>query len=312
MTIEFKHTPVLLNECLEGLKIKSTGLYVDATTGGAGHSSEILKRLQTSGHLYCFDCDIEAIMKAEKTLFRISNNFSLIHSNFVNMKEELESRGVESVDGILFDLGVSSYQLVDSDRGFSYNKDNDLDMRMDQRLTLTAKTVVNTYSEDRLAKLIYENSDERYARKIAANIVNSRKKKTIESTQELAKIVSDSFPGKAKREGHPAKRTFQAIRIEVNGELKILEESLKTALSLLKSGGRLCVITFHSIEDRIVKKVFKESSSEAVWNRSMPVSLDSRKIAYRLITKKPILPTNDEINLNHRSHSAKLRIIERI
>ena len=309
---EFVHVPVLLNECIEGLNIKNNGIYVDATTGAAGHSCKILEKLKFPGHLYCFDCDIEAIMTAERNLHQVGNDFTLIHANFQNMKEELQAKSVEKVDGILFDLGVSSYQLVDSDRGFSYNKDNDLDMRLDQRTTLTAKTVVNTYSEDKLAKLIYENSDERYARKIAANIVEARKKGTINTTLELAKIVSEAIPGKAKRDTHPAKRTFQAIRIEVNGELKILEASLKSALTLLESGGRLCVITFHSLEDKIVKNVFKEASNGVAWNRSMPVSFNDQKVEFRLITKKPILPSQKEVEMNHRSHSAKLRIIEKI
>jgi 16S rRNA (cytosine1402-N4)-methyltransferase len=309
---EFVHTPVLLNECIEGLNIKSNGIYVDATAGAAGHSCKILERLKFPGHLYSFDCDIEAIVTAERNLHQVGNDFTLIHANFKDMKEELANRSINEVDGILFDLGVSSYQLVDSDRGFSYNKDNELDMRLDQRQILTAKTVVNTYSEDRLAKLIYENSDERYARKIAANIVEARRKGTIATTKQLAEIVSAAIPGKAKRDTHPAKRTFQAIRIEVNGELRILESSLKSALTLLKSGGRLCVITFHSLEDKIVKNVFKEMTSGQAWNRSMPVSLSSGKIDYRLVTKHPILPTEREVELNHRSHSAKLRIIEKI
>lgn len=311
-TVEFKHTPVLLKEAVAGLEIKKNGIYVDATVGAGGHSAAILDKLSFPGHLYCFDCDIEAIMSAENKLSQVSNNFTLIRANFLQMSEELAGRGINGVDGILYDLGVSSYQLVDSDRGFSYRKDNQLDMRMDQRQILTAKTVVNTYSEDKLAELIYTNSNERYARKIAAAIVRARFRKEISSTLELADIISAAVPGKAKRDGHPAKRTFQAIRIEVNGELTILRQSLTKALKLLNSGGRLCVITFHSIEDRIVKQLFKESVIGSSWRRGMPVTLDEPKPKFRLITNKPILPSDDEILINHRSHSAKLRIIERV
>lgn len=310
--MEFKHTPVLLNECLEGLNIKSDGLYVDATLGGAGHSKHILDKLD-KGHLYGFDQDQAAIDSATKNLEGYNKDkYTLIHENFKEMKECLIKLGVDQVDGILFDLGVSSYQLVDSDRGFSYKKDNVLDMRMDERNSLSAKDIVNTYSEEELAKLIYENSDERFSRKIAHAIVNYRKAKEISTTFELVKIIDDVMPGFSKRDTHPAKRTFQALRIEVNGELRILRASLENALKLLKPKGRLCVITFHSIEDRIVKQLFKEKTTNPSWHRGMPVMVEESKIEYRLVNTKPILPSEDEIINNHRSHSAKLRIIEKM
>ncbi len=312
--VEFFHIPVLLKECIEGLNIKPDGIYVDATTGAAGHSYHILKELSTSGHLYCFDQDLTAIEASRKRLSSLSSqNYTLIHANFKNMKAELSWYDVTRADGIIFDLGVSSFQLNQAERGFSYNRNATLDMRMDQSQSLSAKTVVNSYSVEKLSKIIYEYGEERYARRIADAIVKARAVKEIETTYELVDIISAAIPGIAKREkGHPAKRTFQAIRIEVNGELTILKESLEQALNLLGSGGRLCVITFHSLEDRIVKQLFKEKTSGSPWHRGLPISTKSEKIAFRLITPKPILPTEEEIEINNRAHSAKLRIIERL
>lgn len=311
---EFKHISVLLNECIDNLNIKKDGIYVDGTLGGAGHSYHILKKLNGSGYLYCFDQDIAAIEASSKRLSTLSlPNFKLIHSNFQFMKQELEKIGINSVDGILFDLGVSSYQLDEGERGFSYNYDALLDMRMDQSSSLTAKDVVNRYSESELTRIFFEYGEEKFSRKIAANIVKERKVKEINTTFELVDIIKKSLPVQALREkGHPAKRIFQAIRIEVNGELAILKESLSNALKLLKPKGRMCVITFHSLEDRIVKSLFNEVSSPKSWNRNMPIVLDDDKIEYKHVCKKPILPSVEELEQNNRAHSAKLRVIEKL
>ncbi|MBQ9730991.1 MAG: 16S rRNA (cytosine(1402)-N(4))-methyltransferase RsmH [Bacilli bacterium] len=311
---EFKHISVLLNECIENLNIKKGGIYVDGTLGGAGHSYHILKNLNGFGSLYCFDQDIEAIEASSKRLSSLSlSNYKLIHSNFRFMKQELEKLGVDSVDGILFDLGVSSYQLDEGERGFSYNYDALLDMRMDQSSSLTAKDVVNRYSEAELTKIFFEYGEEKFSKRIAANIVKERKNKEICTTFELVDIIRKSLPVAALREkGHPAKRVFQAIRIEVNGELSILKESLANALKLLKPKGRMCVITFHSLEDRIVKSLFNEVSSPKSWNRNMPVMLNDEEIEFKLVNKKPILPSQEELEVNNRAHSAKLRVIEKL
>ena len=305
------HISVLLNESIEGLNIKKDGIYVDATLGRAGHSSHILSQLSSKGKLYCFDKDIDAMEISRQRLSAISPQFELIHSDFSNMKEELLKRGVDSVDGILFDLGVSSPQLDNGERGFSYNYDARLDMRMNQDDKLDAYTIVNTYSEDDLRKLIYTYGEERYASLIARKIVESRATKKIETTFELVDIIKQSVPTKYLKETHPAKRTFQAIRIEVNDELNGLKKALDQALSLLKPQGRLAVITFHSLEDRIVKEKFKEVSEPTKWNRYMPVVNVDEKLEYRLVNKKPILPSEQELSGNRRSHSAKLRIIEK-
>ena len=306
------HVSVLLNESIEGLNIKKDGIYVDATLGRAGHSSHILSQLSSKGKLYCFDKDIDAMEISRERLSAISPQFELIHSDFKNLKAELLKRGVNSVDGILFDLGVSSPQLDNGERGFSYNYDARLDMRMNKEDTLDAYTIVNTYSEDDLRKLIFTYGEERYASSIARNIVESRTIKKIETTFELVDIIKKSVPIKYIKETHPAKRTFQAIRIEVNDELNSLKEALNQALSLLKPQGRLAVITFHSLEDRIVKEKFKEASEPKQWNRYMPVVNVDEKLDFRLVNKKPILPNENELSENRRSHSAKLRIIEKI
>lgn len=310
----YKHVPVLLNESITNLNIKCDGIYVDATLGGGGHSYHILKELSNAGHLYCFDQDAQAIEASQSRLATLSqNNYTLIHSNFKNMKGELALYNAESIDGVLFDLGVSSFQLDIGERGFSYNYDALLDMRMDQSNPLTARIVVNNYSEEKLAKIIFDYGEEKYARVIARNIVKQRLIKPIDTTFELVDIIKESLPMRVKMEkGHPAKRTFQAIRIEVNDELGILRQSVSNAMDLLKPGGRVCVITFHSLEDRIIKDLFKEKSTAPAWNRNMPLSMNQEKVNYRLVSKKPIMPKDYELEDNNRAHSAKLRVIERI
>lgn len=310
----YEHKSVLLDESIEGLAIKKNGIYVDATTGGGGHSYQILKRLDSAGHLYCFDQDAAAIEASKERLQTLSlNNFTLIHSNFRFLKEKLEEYGVKKVDGIIFDLGVSSFQLDEGSRGFSYNHEALLDMRMDQTQSLTAKEVVNSYKEEEIANIIYKYGEERYSRNIARNIIKEREKKEILSTYELAEIVKKSIPLKSKlSSGHPAKRTFQALRIYVNDELGVLENTLDTAIKLLNPGGRICIITFHSLEDRIVKEVFKKYTLEESKNRFMPIDLSRKDILYKSITRKPIIPSEQEIKENNRAHSAKLRIIEKI
>ena len=306
-----EHVSVLLNESIEGLNIKKDGIYVDATLGRAGHSSHILSQLSNKGKLYCFDKDNDAMEYSKQRLSEISPQFELIHADFKNIKEELEKRGISSVDGILFDLGVSSPQLDNGERGFSYNYDARLDMRMNQEDKLDAYTIVNTYSETDLRQLIFNYGDERYASSIARNIVEARKVKPIVTTFELVDIIKRSVPAKYLRETHPAKRTFQAIRIEVNDEMNGLKEALKDSMSLLKPKGRLVVITFHSLEDRIVKEAFKGASESEKWNRYMPVTNVTSSVEFAIVNKKPIVASEEELSINRRSHSAKLRILEK-
>ena len=306
-----KHISVLLNESIDGLNIKEDGIYVDATLGRAGHSSHILSKLSSKGKLYCFDKDNDAMEVSRNRLSAISPQFELIHSDFRKMKEELNKRGISSVDGILFDLGVSSPQLDNGERGFSYNYDARLDMRMNQEDKLDAYTIVNTYSETDLRQLIFNYGDERYASSIARNIVEARKVKPIVTTFELVDIIKKSVPAKYLRETHPAKRTFQAIRIEVNDEMNGLKEALKDAMSLLNPKGRLVVITFHSLEDRIVKEAFKDASEPEKWNRYMPVTNVTSSVEFAIVNKKPIVASEEELSINRRSHSAKLRILEK-
>lgn len=310
---EFNHTPVMLIECLKGLNIFDGGIYVDATVGGAGHSSRILEQLKTGGHLYGFDQDALAIEIARERLSKISPRFTLIHANFKDMKGELLTRGISKVNGILFDLGVSSPQLDNAERGFSYNYDAVLDMRMDKRQEFSAYTLVNTWREKDIADILYRYGEEKYAKSIARKICEFRQNQKITTTFQLVDIIKSAIPASRKREkGHPAKQTFQAIRIAVNDELNVLAKGLKDALSLLDKGGRLCVITFHSLEDRIVKELFKTSTSFAPWKRGMPLTIEEVDVEFKLITKKPILPSDVEIEANNRSHSAKLRIIEKL
>ena len=308
--MEFKHISVLLNECIEGLNIKEDGIYLDGTMGGAGHSKEIVKRLSKEGLLIGVDRDMEAICVAKERLADFPN-VEFVHDNHDNIKEILENLNIDGVDGILLDLGVSSYQLDERNRGFSYMGDAELDMRMDKSQSLTAKEVINTYSEEDLANIIYEYGEERFSRRIAKNICEYRNQKPIETTLELVKIIEKSVPRK-KGEGHPAKRTFQAIRIEVNNEIKPLYNTILDSIDVLKPGGRLCVITFHSLEDRAVKNAFIQAEGRCTCPPGLPYCMCGCKSLGKIITKKPILPTEHEMEINTRSKSAKLRIFEKI
>ncbi len=305
------HYTVMKNESIEGLNLKDGGVYVDCTLGYAGDSQEILKRVK-KGFLFAFDQDNEAITWSYNMLKQIGDNFLIIKSNFLYMKEELEKRDVKKVDGILFDLGVSSPQLDEDFRGFSFHKDAPLDMRMDRDNPFSAKDVVNTYDEKHLADIIFRYGEEKYAKSIARNIVKYREKKEIETTFELVDIIRKSMPYKETVKSHPARQTFQAIRIEVNHEIDILEESMEKALSMLNVGGRLVVITFHSLEDRIVKNVFKKYTDIPSVVKGMPSIPIEYLPDYQIINKKPITPSEQELKENNRSRSSKLRIIERI
>ncbi len=306
-----KHYSVLLNESLDNLNIKSDGIYVDATLGYAGHSKEILKKL-TTGKLFCFDNDGIAIKSSTETLSEISNNFKIYHSNFSNMKEKLLEDGIEKVDGIIFDLGFSSPQIDDASRGFSFMRDGNLDMRMDQQKDFTASDVVNKYKEEELIEIFFRYGEEKTSRAIAKNIVEYRKEKEINSTLELVDIIKKSVGLKYFNQFHPERNIFQAIRIEVNKELQVLEEVLPDAIDLLNKGGRISVITFHSLEDRIVKTIFKENSEVDEVFKGIPDIPKEYRPKIKLVNKKPILPSEKELNENSRSKSAKLRVIERV
>ena len=309
--MEFKHIPVLLNECINGLNIKPDGIYVDGTLGGAGHSIEILKKLdKEKGILIGIDRDEEAL-NAAKLKLKDFNNVKYIHSNHDNIKKILADLNIEKVDGILLDLGVSSYQLDEKDRGFSYIGSNDLDMRMDKTQRLTAKEVINSYKEEHLANIIFEYGEERFSRNIAKNICIERGKKEIETTDELVKIIEKSIPRLNPKDGHPAKRTFQAIRIEVNNEIKPLEKTILDSIDVLNSSGRLCVISFHSIEDRAVKNAFNKARGQCFCPKDIPYCVCGAKKVGKVITKKPIIASMEEQNYNSRSKSAKLRIFEK-
>ena len=306
-----EHIPVLLTETIENLNIKEDGIYVDCTMGGAGHSSEILKRIN-KGHLYCFDQDEYAINRGGERLSKISDNFTIIKDNFVNLKKRLEKLGVEKVDGILYDLGVSSFQFDIVDRGFSYNNDAPLDMRMNQDGKLTAKDVVNNYTFEELKKIFYMYGEEKFSVQIARNIEKARKEKPIETTFDLVEIIKKSLPAAVlRKKGHPAKQVFQALRIEVNNELNVFEKSLTDAFQLLNKNGRIAVITFHSLEDRICKQMFKEKVDVKV-PRGIPVKDCDIVRKYRLINNKVIMAGEDELEKNNRAHSAKLRVIEKL
>ena len=305
------HYTVMKNESIEALNLKESGVYVDATLGYAGDSSEILKRVK-KGFLFAFDQDREAIAYSDNKLKQIGSNYEIIKSNFLYMKDELLSRNVHGVDGILFDLGVSSPQLDTDYRGFSFHKDAKLDMRMDLSSDFSAMDVVNQYDEKKLADIIFRFGEEKYAKSIAKNIVKARENKKIETTFELVDIIKKSMPYKETIKSHPARKTFQAIRIEVNHELDILEESIENALSMLNVGGRLVVITFHSLEDRIVKDVFKKYTNIPEIVKGLPNIPEEYLPNYMIIGKKPITPSDSELYENNRSRSSKLRIIERI
>ena len=307
-----EHIPVLLNEVIENLNINPDGIYIDLTLGRAGHSSEILKRLSNKGKLIGFDQDIDAIQASKERLSKISSNFEVIKSNFENVKEELLKRGVTKVDGILADLGVSSPQFDQGDRGFSYRFDAKLDMRMDQNANLSAYEIVNTYSLIDLTRIFREYGEEKYAYEIAKRIVREREQKPVETTFELVDIIKRSLPSKElSKKGHPAKQVFQALRIETNRELEVLETMLKDGLELLSSKGRMAIITFQSLEDRIVKNIFKEVSTPKATPRWMPSLPEDQEVDYQLINKKVIVASEEELKRNPRSESAKLRVIER-
>lgn len=308
----FEHKSVLLSETIKGLNIKENGIYVDCTLGGGGHSLEILKQL-TTGHLYCFDQDQNAIVAADKRLSAISQNYTIIYSNFKHLETELLQRGVKEVDGFIFDLGVSSPQFDDGERGFSYNYDASLDMRMDQHQMLSAYDIVNTYDYHELVKILYKYSDEKFAKQIAREIEKRRAVQPIETTFQLVDIIKTAIPAYARRKGgHPAKRTFQALRIAVNDELNVFDQALQQALKMLNVGGRIAVITFHSLEDKICKYTFQEVTSQPQLPQGMPIIPQELEPRFKKITRKPIVAGEQELKENHRSHSAKLRIVERI
>lgn len=308
-----KHTSVLLQECIDSLVIKPNGIYVDGTLGRAGHSSEILKRIP-NGHLYCFDKDQQAILESEGRLAAIGSNFTIIHAGFKNLKSELQNRGVDEIDGLLLDLGVSSPQFDEASRGFSYRYDAPLDMRMDQSQPLSAYEVVNTYEFNELMRIFYRYGEDSFAKQVARKIEQARSVKPIETTFELVDIIKSAYPAKVlNSKGHPAKKIFQAIRIEVNDELSELETVLEDALAMLKISGRVAVISFHSLEDRIVKETFVRMSSQPKIDKRIPLLPGQLEEApYRLVTNKPILAGEAELKENNRSHSAKLRVIERV
>ena len=306
-----EHISVLLNESIESLNINPDGIYVDATLGGGGHSSEILKRLSSKGHLYSFDVDDYSIMRAKEKLESTGKtNYTIIKSNFENLKEELNNLGIYEVDGVLYDLGVSSFQFDMPEKGFSYNYDAKLDMRMDSSLTISAWNIVNEFSYKEIADILYKYGDEIYSREIAKKIVSERETKPINTTFELVDVIKKALPNKElNKKGHPAKKSFQALRVKVNRELDVLESSLRQAIEITKSGGRIAVIDFVPLEDKIVKNVFKEGYTE-ITAKNLPVVL--KEATLKRITKKPILPSEDEIKENRRSHSAMLRVVEKI
>lgn len=310
--IEFNHVSVLLNECIENLNIKPDGIYVDGTMGGAGHSLEIVKKLSEKGMLIGIDRDEEALAVAKERLIEF-NNVKYVHDNHDNIDEIIKNLNIKGVDGILLDLGVSSYQIDEKTRGFTYMDDGPLDMRMDKSQKLTAEYIVNNYKEQDLARIIFEYGEEKFSRKIARNICEYRKNKKIETTGELVKIIEKSIPGKFReKNSHPAKRTFQAIRIEVNNEIEPLYNTIKNSITALNSKGRLCVITFHSLEDRMVKKAYVDAEGKCTCPKDLPYCVCGNVSLGKIITKKPILPTEKEMQENSRSRSAKLRVFEKI
>ena len=310
--IEFSHRSVLLDECMEGLAIRPDGIYVDGTAGGGGHSFEIAKRL-VGGRLVAIDRDEAAIAAASARLECYGDTATVVRSNFYEVASVCESLGIEAIDGMLLDLGVSSYQLDTAERGFSYMADAPLDMRMDKRGALTAYDVVNGYDEAKIKKILFEYGEEKFSASIAAAIIRERQKKPIESTLELSDIIKYAIPLKAREGGHhPAKRSFQAIRIEVNGELDVIEPAIRDAHKLLRKGGRIAIITFHSLEDRIVKQAFASLAQGCTCPKNFPVCVCGNKPKVKIITKKPILPSARELEENPRSRSAKLRVAEKL
>ena len=312
--MEFNHYSVLLNETIENLNIKPDGIYVDGTLGGGGHAYQVASRLSEKGRLIGIDQDADAIAAAGERLKEFGDKITIIRSNYANMKEELHRIGVEKVDGIVLDLGVSSFQLDTPERGFTYRDVNaPLDMRMDDRQSLTAKDIVNGYSEMDLYRIIRDYGEDKFAKNIAKHIVQERAKKPIETTGELTEIIRASIPMKVQvTGGHPAKRTFQAIRIELNKELEVLQNNLDDMIDLLNPGGRICIITFHSLEDRIVKTNFKRNENPCTCPSDFPVCVCGKKSKGKVVTRKPILPSEEELEVNSRSKSAKLRVFERV
>lgn len=306
----FKHTPVLLNECLSALNIKPDGIYVDGTLGGGGHSGEILKRL-TTGRLIAFDKDDDALSATSQKLSKFEDKITYVKDDFKNMSEQIKSMGIESVDGILLDLGVSSYQLDNADRGFSYRFDSRLDMRMDKTASLDAYEVVNTYSKEDLIRILYNYGEESFAKAIVNKIIEARSEKPIETTGELTRLIENAIPKKFWGRGSVAKKTFQAIRIEVNHELEGLDKAINQMIDLLSPSGRLAIITFHSLEDRIVKNVFKERSTNCICDKSIPFCVCNHKADVIIVNKKPIEAGKEELERNSRSSSAKLRVIQK-
>ena len=305
--MEFKHKSVLLNETIDGLNIKPDGIYVDGTLGGGGHAYEVCRRLGEKGSIIGIDQDAAAIARLKD----FGEKVTIVRSNYCDMKSKLHELGIDKVDGIVLDLGVSSYQLDTAERGFSYREDAPLDMRMDQRSEMTARDIVNDYSEMDLYRVIRDYGEDKFAKNIAKHIVQARAVKPVETTAELSEIIRASIPMKfQKKSGHPAKRTFQAIRIELNRELDVLRDSLDDMIDLLNPGGRLCIITFHSLEDRIVKSAFRKNENPCTCPPDFPVCVCGKKSKGSIITKKPILPSEEELEYNSRSKSAKLRIFE--
>lgn len=309
----FNHTTVLLKETVDGLNIRPDGIYVDCTLGGAGHSEYLVSQLSDEGRLICFDQDLAAIENAKTRLAPYINRVTFVHSNFRYLKEELANLGLSKVDGVLYDLGVSSPQLDNAERGFSYHQDAPLDMRMDTTAELTAYHVVNEWDYSDLVRIFYRYGEEKFSKQIARKIEEARKKEPIRTTGELVELIKEGIPAAARRKGgHPAKRVFQAIRIAVNDELGAAEESLQQALEVISVGGRVSVITFHSLEDRLCKSIFKEASSLPDLPPGLPVIPEELTPSIKLITRKPILPSDEELEANNRARSAKLRIAERI
>lgn len=312
--IEFAHKSVLLKECIDNLNINPDGIYIDGTMGGAGHSFHIAEKLSDKGRLIAIDQDKDAIEAGKQRLSKYSDRVTVVRSNYSRMKAIIKEMDIDGVDGILLDLGVSSYQLDNPRRGFTYREDGaPLDMRMDDRMAITAKDIINEYTEDELRRVIRNYGEEKFASQIAAAIVRRREKQVIETAGELVDIIKSVYPAKELRKaGHPAKKTFQAIRIELNDELKVLEENLKDMIDILNDKGRICVITFHSLEDRIVKNIYRECESPCICPSDFPVCVCGRISKGKVVSKKPILPKDEELEYNRRAQSAKLRVFERI
>ena len=312
-TVHFSHRPVMLEPCMEGLQIKANGTYIDGTAGGAGHSSVIASRLGEGGRLIALDQDETAVAVATERLSVFGERARVVRSNFCELESVCQSLGITEIDGLLLDLGVSSYQLDTAERGFSYQADAPLDMRMDVRNPLTARTVVNEYSEDELRRILFEYGEERFSSRIASNIIRQREKAPIETTGELVEIIKRSVPAHSGDGGHhPAMRTFQALRIEVNAELDVIAPAIKSAVGLMKPGGRIAIITFHSLEDRIVKQTFASLTGGCTCPKSFPICVCGNRPQIKLVSRKPILPSEGELKENPRSHSAKLRVAEKI